>query len=84
VTTLGLYREEADDYEAAICWYQQGLDVDPVQERFYQRYMTCCHRLGRYAKVEKTFQCCKETLRRVLGVNPSRQTITTYQDARRA
>jgi DNA-binding SARP family transcriptional activator len=81
---LGLRHEERGDFEEAVFWYRKALDTDPVQERFYQRTMVCCHRLGRHAEVERVFRRCKEELRSVLGVDPSPATVAIYEGARGA
>ncbi len=82
VLRLGQYEEERKEHEKAIGWYWKGSDIDPAEELFYQRIMSCYHHLGQFSGVEKTYQRCLTMLGSVLGVSPSRKTTQMYDRAR--
>ena len=84
VLKLGRYEEERQEHEKAIGWYWKGSDIDPAEEIFYQRIMSCYHHLGQYAGVEKTYQRCRTMLGSVLGVSPSRKTMEIYDRTKKS
>lgn len=84
VTRVGYCHENRQEFEEAVSWYGRAIDLDALQERFYQRYMICCHFLDRQTDIERAFRRCRETLRSLLDVNPSSKTIKIYEEACRA
>jgi two-component SAPR family response regulator len=74
VSSLGQYWEKAGQLEKAVQCYQRGLEADDLAEDFYQRLMTCYHRLGRRAEVLSVYERCKRILSSSLGIEPSSDT----------
>ena len=78
----GRFREAAEEYDSAIAWYQKGLAIDPLEEYFYQRLMTCYHCQGCYAKAARTYERCRKILKTHFDVPPARATEDLYQRIR--
>jgi two-component SAPR family response regulator len=74
VSTLDQYWEKARQVEKAVQCYQRGLEADDLTEDFYQRLMTCYHRLGRLAEALSVYERCKRVLSASLGIEPSSET----------
>ena len=74
VKRLGRHYEKAGQPEKAILCYTRGLKIDPLIEDFYRRLMACYCKAGDHSKARQTFMRCRETLTRVLGVEPSKKT----------
>jgi len=81
---LGNYLQQTGQWEEALECYQRTLEVDDLAEEFYQNIMLCNQRLGRKADAVKTYQCCREILSSVFGIEPSSKTETIYQSVRSA
>jgi LuxR family maltose regulon positive regulatory protein len=77
---LGHYWEGVDQMEKAIACYQQGLVVDKLSEKCYQRLMLCLKQMGRKAESLAIYDRCKKNLAANLGIEPSPVT----QDIRRS
>jgi DNA-binding SARP family transcriptional activator len=75
VERLGRHLEGKDQWERAVECYRKGIETDNLAEEFYQRLMLCHHRLGRRAEALRVYDRCRETLRAVLGVSPSEETM---------
>ena len=70
-------RWEADGkWDQAINGYLQGLEVDPLAEEFYRSLMRCYRRQGRPAEACAVYARCRNTLKTILGVDPSPETET--------
>lgn len=83
---LGRYHEQSGDWNRAVDFYLQVLEIDNVVEGFYQKLMICYQALGYHAEAVSVYQRCKETLFSVLGIKPSSETEMVYQriDSRRS
>ncbi|TKB63801.1 MAG: hypothetical protein E8D47_12690 [Nitrospira sp.] len=79
VQAVGEGLEARAQWAIAIEWYQRGLRVDDLIEQFYQRLMTCQHKLGQRAEALSTYQRCKKVLGTHLGVTPSSTTEAFYR-----
>lgn len=84
ITKLAMGSERDGDFEKAIACYTKGLDVDNLEERFYQRLMVCHISLGQHARALKTYQRCRDTLQRVLDIAPSEKTERIHHRVRQA
>ncbi len=73
---LGHYWEGDGKWDKAINGYLQGVEVDPLAEEFYRSLMRCYRRQGRPAEACAVYARCRNTLKTVLGVNPSPETET--------
>jgi two-component SAPR family response regulator len=56
----------------AIC--QRILELDPGQEDAYQTAMQAHARLGDIASVTKVYQSCRDAMKRLFNLQPSRET----------
>lgn len=74
ILTHGRELEARRDFEAALAWYRRGLDLDDLEEKFYQRLLYCCQILGRRAEGIAVYERCRQRLRVALGIAPSAQT----------
>jgi tetratricopeptide (TPR) repeat protein len=72
-------REEARDYEAAICYAQTYLQHDPLRESTYGHLMRLHALQGSRSQVARLFQECSLSLERELGVEPSAATRKVYE-----
>jgi DNA-binding SARP family transcriptional activator/tetratricopeptide (TPR) repeat protein len=72
-------REEARDYEVAICYAQSYLQHDPLRESTYGHLMRLHALQGSRSQVARIFQECTVTLERELGVEPSAATRKVYE-----
>jgi LuxR family transcriptional regulator, maltose regulon positive regulatory protein len=80
---LGLYYEESGDFRKAIESYEKGLEVDDLEEEFYQGIMKCHLKNGNRAAAAREFERCKKVLNAVLEVDPSGETERLYLTCRR-
>jgi ATP/maltotriose-dependent transcriptional regulator MalT/DNA-binding SARP family transcriptional activator len=83
VTKLGQVLEKNGTLEKAIEWYRKGLEVDGLAEEFYQHLMLCYQSSGRKAEAIAVYDRCRDTLRLVLGVEPSPHTQSIYETLRK-
>jgi ATP/maltotriose-dependent transcriptional regulator MalT/DNA-binding SARP family transcriptional activator len=74
VGRLGLYWQQAGQWEKALDGYHKGLEIDNLAEEFYQGLMTCYHHLGRRPEALGVYQRCKRNLSSALGIEPSAKT----------
>jgi DNA-binding SARP family transcriptional activator len=79
IIKLGKYLEQEKAFEKAIECYEKGLAVDNLEEVFYQHIMLCCHNLGRKAEAIKIYNRCRDTLNKILEIEPSDETEAIYQ-----
>ncbi len=79
IIKLGKCLEQEKAFEKAIECYEKGLSVDDLEEVFYQRIMLCCQNLGRKAEAIRIYNRCKDTLNRILEIEPSHETKAIYQ-----
>lgn len=79
IAKLGTLYEHEQKYGKAIACYEKGLEVDNLEEKFYQRLMLCHHHRGHKMDCVKTYQRCQESLATTLGVEPSSETQKLYE-----
>jgi len=79
VGRLGLYWQQAEQWEKAIECYQRGLEVDDLAEEFYQGLMNCYQHVGQKAKALSVYNRCKRILSSTLGIEPSSKTEVIYK-----
>ena len=79
IAKLGTLYEHEQKYGKAIACYEKGLEVDNLEENFYQRLMLCHHHRGHKMDCVKTYQRCQESLATTLGVEPSSETQKLYE-----
>ena len=78
ITMVGLYLEEACNWQSALAIYQKGLEIDDLYENFYQRQMICHGQLGNHGEVASVYHRCRITLA-ILGIKPSPRTTNVYE-----
>jgi DNA-binding SARP family transcriptional activator len=71
---LGDHLTKQGHYDAAIEFYQKGLEVDNLAEIFYQHLMICHLSTGRKAETLLVYDRCHKIFSSVLGVMPSQET----------
>ena len=79
----GKYHEEKGKWNSAVNLYRQGLDVDPLQEEFYQRLMICHHQLGQRTEALAVYERCRAELSFQLKIQPSPRTEELYAIVRK-
>lgn len=71
--------EEAHEYASAAAAAQQLLQVDPLHEAAYRRFMRLQALSGNRAGALRTYHTCDTILQRELGVAPSAATQNAYR-----
>jgi ATP/maltotriose-dependent transcriptional regulator MalT/two-component SAPR family response regulator len=66
-------------YEQALGCCQRALEQDPVLESAYILSMKVYDRMGDRASIIRTYQTCRETLQRQIGMSPSKETEQLYR-----
>ena len=79
IIKLGKCLEQQKAFEKAIECYEKGCAVDNLEEVFYQRIMLCCHNIGRKSEAIRIYNRCRDTLNRILKIEPSHETKAVYQ-----
>jgi DNA-binding SARP family transcriptional activator len=74
-------REEARDYEAAICYAQTYLQHDPLSEGTYRRLIRLYAAAGNRTAALRQYENCAMALERELGVEPLPETRAAYEAA---
>jgi LuxR family maltose regulon positive regulatory protein len=74
----GLYENQGSLTQAIDC-YQQAVYADPLDEPACQRLMLLQAQRGRRSVALKTYQGCREALRRELNTEPDAATTAIYQ-----
>ena len=79
--TCALARECEDrEHWARACeLYRRAIELDDLAEELYQRLMICQQRLGQRGEALSTYQRCKRSLARHLGVRPGSKTRELYE-----
>jgi LuxR family maltose regulon positive regulatory protein len=80
VLLLGDHLEKAANLEEAVDLYRAALEIDDLAEELYRRTIRCLHTAGRRAEAIAVYQRCETMLRTVLGVAPSSETRSLYQE----
>jgi len=71
VSILGQHWETAEEWTKAVHCYLNGLSVDPLVEKFYQRLIYCHIRRGHRAEAMAVYKRCCECLQAHLNISPS-------------
>ncbi len=71
--------EKEGAYRDAIAFAQQIVRRDPLREDLYRQIMRLYALSGDRAGIARTYKECREVLKRELDVEPSRQTVQTYE-----
>jgi DNA-binding SARP family transcriptional activator len=66
-------------YHEAIVFAQRIVRRDPLREDLYRQIMRLYALSGDRAGIARTYKECREVLKRELDVEPSRQTVATYE-----
>ena len=82
IDELGRYWERMEEWPQAIELYEMGLTVDEIAEPLYRRLMVCHEQLGHHVDAIMTYEKCRESLDRNLGVRPSRLTRSLAEEIR--
>jgi DNA-binding SARP family transcriptional activator len=82
VLRIGEHYEKEGSLEDALHLYQRGIEMTPTQEELYQRLMLLYMKMDRKADAVLTYQRCFNTLKGILGVEPSEKTKDLYRDVR--
>ncbi len=76
IVQVGTQAEAIGQWEVATHCYQNGLEIDPLYELFYQRLMICYRETQRKAEALAVYQRCRANLSTGLCVAPSLGTET--------
>jgi LuxR family maltose regulon positive regulatory protein len=79
---LGAYWESQQTWDQALNLYERVLEIDNVAEDVYRRLMRCYVRAGHPAEALRVYRRCRQMLSLVLGISPSAETETLFQDIR--
>lgn len=80
---FGDYLGQTGQWQMAAGHYQKVIEIDDLVEEFYQRLMVCHHHLGQKAEVVKAYNRCRTMLSAALGITPSPNTETIYNNLAR-
>lgn len=78
VTLAGLYQKHGHPAQA-VAVSQRAIELDSGTEDAYQIAMQAHARLGDTASVTKTYHACREALKRLFNLPPSRETEDLYR-----
>jgi DNA-binding SARP family transcriptional activator len=84
VLRVGALAERRDRWLEAAEAYEFGMKVDPCAETVCRRLMLCYSRLGRHSDTQRTFERCRDELRRSLDAHPSPETQSLWNQLRAA
>jgi len=82
VINLARHLHRAGRHVEVIQICRVGLRIDPLTEELYRIEMRCHQSLGETAAAHATFRQCTEILRRELGVEPARETVSLISGVR--
>jgi len=77
--SLGRIQNAAQDYEAALGYFMRALKELPQREDIYREVMTLYWRLGRHDDAIQHYTLLKKQLEKLLGVAPSQETRSLYE-----
>lgn len=78
-THMGRYWSQHKMYDKAALCFEQGLQMDPLQESYYRNLMKTYEQQGRIADAAAVYQQCRKQLSSVLGVSPGSETISIFK-----
>ena len=76
---IGRCHEVRRDFEGAISWYRQALQVDELREDVHRRIMECYAEASRRPEALAQYYACRKILKQELGVRPSPETDRLYE-----
>jgi LuxR family transcriptional regulator, maltose regulon positive regulatory protein len=71
VSWLGSHLEGQGAWGKAVAHYERCLEIDDLVEDLYCRLMVCYRHIGKRSDALATYERCKKTLSRTLGISPS-------------
>jgi LuxR family maltose regulon positive regulatory protein len=75
---MGRCHEARREFEDAVDWYRQALEVDMLQEDVHRRIMHCYAEAGQRSKALAQYYRCEGVLKDELGLRPSQETRQLY------
>lgn len=78
MTDHGACLEACGDWRSAVALYERLLALDMLCEPFYRALMRCQLQLGERSEALRSFRRCRELLSRVLGTQPTAETLALY------
>lgn len=79
VELLTTHYESRRNWKRAIALYRQGLEADPLFERFHQGLIRCYFYAGQRAEALSAYRQLRLTLSVVLGIEPSPRSEALYR-----
>lgn len=79
ITRLAQHWDQYKEWRKAIDCYQQGLEVDALNEGFYRGLMRNYCQLGLKSEIIQTYEWCCHQLRLFGGKTPSSDTVRLYK-----
>ncbi len=76
---MGRCYEARREFEGAVDWYRQALEVDMLQENIHRRIMHCYIEAGQRSKALAQYYRCEGVLKDELGLRPSQETRQLYE-----
>jgi DNA-binding SARP family transcriptional activator len=76
---IGWCHETWEEFEQAVVWYKQALEVNEWREDIHRRVMQCYAEAGRQAEAMAQYYHCRNVLRQELDIEPSVETTRLYQ-----
>jgi LuxR family maltose regulon positive regulatory protein len=76
---MGRCYEARREFEGAVDWYRQALEVDVLQEDIHRRIMHCYTEAGQRSKALVQYYRCEGVLKDELGLRPSQETRQLYE-----
>jgi LuxR family maltose regulon positive regulatory protein len=76
---MGQCHESRKEFEGAISWYRQALEVDELREDIQRHIMRCYVEAGRRSEALAQYHHYQDILRRELNIEPSTETDQLYR-----
>ncbi len=78
VMRLGDHWEAAAQWPRAAELFERAVELDPLGEEFYRRWMVCLREQGHRTQAIDVFRRCRQILSVTLGVKPAEATEAVY------
>lgn len=78
VMRVGDHWEAAGQWSRAAEMFQRAIELNPLAEGFYRRWMVCLREQGSRAEAIDVFRRCRQVLSVTLGVKPVADTAALY------
>ena len=72
------YLEQQGQWDNAVAYCEEFLQLDECREDIYRNLMICYRNMGKKSEALLVYQRCQKTLSAVLGIEPSGETQTIY------